>query len=662
MGKIRHRILFIYLFLCVLIFCLLGVGIYLMSVKVFVKSFIGHHYSIATHIASSLDGKIHSTFKSENDIENPDYQHYFKYLTDVIKSEENITYLYTLNYDYDTKKLIYALDPYPITQDTIWFESKYFGLEIFLKKGKMIVKYDSLQHSKDFTIDYFGKQFNIKIANHKYGSDLYINNKKLLSADTQNSVTWNTPSGIIEPEQEVSCKITIKKEEIDLYYYFSKKGELSTVPGVEFQEDAETIRIIIDCIENGKNYIMTEPKKIAYGSFLMIISPIRADSGKNVGVLVLDISLHTVTKYKGSLYIMFFSVFFIVLLISFIISFIFARYITKPIEDLSKAVNDIENGNFKTKVNVKRNDEIGNLGKSFNTMTSYIDNLNSANSKFVPKEILTFLNRQNIIDLKLGDNAFKKMTIMFTDIRNFTSMSEKMNPQENFKFINSYLTRMGPIVRNNSGFIDKYIGDCIMALFPDIAINAVKTAVKMKEILKEYNIHRETVDYPEIKIGIGIHTGNLMIGIIGENERYEGTVISDAVNLASRLEGLTKIYDCAIIASEPVIKNLPPDSGFNYRIIDLVRVKGKNVPVNIYEIFDEDDPYIMDLKIATKDKLTEGINIFRNSDFDGALNIFNDLIRIFPSDTIINIYRDRCYHLLKTGVGAEWDGTYGYSE
>ncbi|MGC8764571.1 MAG: adenylate/guanylate cyclase domain-containing protein [Brevinematia bacterium] len=183
------------------------------------------------------------------------------------------------------------------------------------------------------------------------------------------------------------------------------------------------------------------------------------------------------------------------------------------------------------------------------------------------------------------------MTILFSDIRSFTSLSESMTPEENFKFINSYLKRVGPEIRNNNGFIDKYIGDAIMALFPqkvDDALNAA-ISISMRYKLIEYNQHRKNSNYRPIDIGIGIHDRKLMLGTVGEEKRMEGTVISDAVNLASRLEGLTKLYGVGIIISNYSLERVENKEKYLYRFLDKVCVKGKSTPVEIYEIYNADD-------------------------------------------------------------------------
>ncbi|MFZ5628013.1 MAG: adenylate/guanylate cyclase domain-containing protein [Spirochaetota bacterium] len=168
----------------------------------------------------------------------------------------------------------------------------------------------------------------------------------------------------------------------------------------------------------------------------------------------------------------------------------------------------------------------------------------------------------------------------------FLALLGKRSVEETFHLINSYLSRMGPVIRQQGGFIDKYIGDGIMALFPGNPRQALDAAVHMQKELRVYNRHRARSGYEPLKIGIGIHHGQAVLGTIGENRRIEVTVISDAVNLASRLEGLCKRYSAATIVSEEALRLARPGKRFNTRYLDRVRVKGKQQPVGIFEVLD----------------------------------------------------------------------------
>ncbi|BDQ11409.1 ATP-binding protein [Sediminibacterium sp. TEGAF015] len=258
--------------------------------------------------------------------------------------------------------------------------------------------------------------------------------------------------------------------------------------------------------------------------------------------------------------------------------------------------------------------------------------INKAYSRFVPNEFLNLLNRDSIIDIKLGDQQQYEMTVLFSDIRDFTSLSEKMSPKENFDFLNGYLEQIGPIIRSHNGFIDKYIGDAIMALFPSGPDDAIKAAISICQYLEAYNKNRIIDAKPPINIGFGIHTGSMILGTIGELERMESTVISDAVNLGSRLEGLTKIYGVSILASEYSIQKLKHAESFHYRIIDRVRVKGKEQVVSIAEIFDGDSQETLELKQKSKLFFEKGVSAYELNDYKQATYLFEQVCQIYPED------------------------------
>jgi two-component system sensor histidine kinase ChiS len=285
-----------------------------------------------------------------------------------------------------------------------------------------------------------------------------------------------------------------------------------------------------------------------------------------------------------------------------------------------------------------------------------LHHLNTAYSRFVPHAFLKFLNKESIVDIQLGDHIEKEMTILFSDIRNFTSLSEKMTPKENFDFINAYLSRMAPIIAQHQGFIDKYIGDAIMALFPTSADEAVSTSIAMLKKLAAYNKKRQKSGLEPIAIGIGLNTGLLMLGTIGDENRMDGTVISDAVNLASRIEGLTKMYGAALLISEETYAHLNDVSQYAIRTIDRVTVKGKSEPVTVYEVFDGDAPSLLELKMQTRDDFESGLIHYREKEFVEAITCFEQVLQININDQAAKIYINRCKHWKKVGIPSNWMG------
>ncbi len=283
-------------------------------------------------------------------------------------------------------------------------------------------------------------------------------------------------------------------------------------------------------------------------------------------------------------------------------------------------------------------------------------NINLAYSRFVPLEFIHLLNKKNVVDVSLGDQIEKEMTTLFSDVRGFTSLSETMTPQENFDFINAYLGQMEPVIHQHKGIIDKYIGDAIMALFPTCADDAVRGAIAMLEALKKHNKLLKRAGFQTIKIGIGLHTGLLMLGTVGGQKRMDGTVISDAVNLASRIEGMTKIYGATLLISEATYTRLQEPSQYAIRTIDRVIVKGKSKAVTVYEVFDGDAPSIREMKMKTRDDFKQGLTYYRQKQFVQATNCFKQILQCYADDKAAQIYLKRCEHFQKDGIPDNWDG------
>ena len=288
--------------------------------------------------------------------------------------------------------------------------------------------------------------------------------------------------------------------------------------------------------------------------------------------------------------------------------------------------------------------------------------INAAYGRFVPHELLRFLEKESIVEVKLGDQVRSEMTVLFSDIRSFTTLSESMTPQENFNFLNAYLGRVSPLIRQYNGFIDKYIGDAVMALFPYQAEDALRAAIAMRQELTKYNSYRQQHGRMPIDIGTGIHTGYLMMGTIGESKRMEGTVISDAVNLASRLEGLTKLYGAPIIISQPSLFKLSQPTQYHFRFLDRVQVKGKQEPVSVFEIFDGDPEDVVELKLATNTDFEKGLLFYHSQEFVAAKSHFEQVLARNPSDKAAQLYLKRTAYFIEYGAPPDWEGIEAITE
>jgi class 3 adenylate cyclase len=244
---------------------------------------------------------------------------------------------------------------------------------------------------------------------------------------------------------------------------------------------------------------------------------------------------------------------------------------------------------------------------------------------------------------------------MFTDIRSYTTISELLSPEENFKFINEYLSYTAPCIEVHGGFIVSFTGDGIMALFTD-PDQALKATIAMQQEVRRYNKTREKSNQENIKVGIGLHTGKIMLGVIGDMDRHDTGVISNEVNTTSRIEGLTKMFDASILVSESTLSKIENLSEYNYRYLGSVQVKGRTLAVKVYECFSGDRDSIIDLKNKTLEDFNEGLKSYFDRDFIIAAGHLKKVLNVNPGDVTAERYFRHAAELMVKGVGTDWSG------
>ncbi|MCB9036548.1 MAG: response regulator [Lewinellaceae bacterium] len=292
--------------------------------------------------------------------------------------------------------------------------------------------------------------------------------------------------------------------------------------------------------------------------------------------------------------------------------------------------------------------------------------INAATGKFVPNEFLRAIGRERITEVALGDHKEREVTILFCDIRDYTTLAETMTPEENYLFVNACNRRMGPVIRKHHGFINQYLGDAIMAVFPESPEDAIKAAIEIQEAMRQYNIQRRAQNHQLIKMGIGLHTGPLVMGIIGDDQRMDAATIADTVNVASRVEGLTKYYGANILVSEASvnweIENGEPaaesfsNPRFPLRFLGQVQVKGKKEAIGVYECFGGDDPAILAKKEETLEQFQLGLKYFFDKKFEQAAGIFEKILELNHEDATVRLFLKKTAVYFTQGVPEGWTG------
>ncbi|WP_144393773.1 adenylate/guanylate cyclase domain-containing protein [Pleionea sediminis] len=348
------------------------------------------------------------------------------------------------------------------------------------------------------------------------------------------------------------------------------------------------------------------------------------------------------------------TLFWITLILSIALVIALARKVTKPVKELTKSAKNIESGNYTARININLKDEIGELADSFNKMAKGLEEKEKVRNllgKVVSSEIAEELLSK---DIELGGEE-KEATILFSDIRQFTTLCEGYSAKEILNVLNIYLTSMSEAIENNKGVIDKYIGDAIMALFGIPLSNntdanqSVSAAMSMIENLKKLT-EKSQLGQLNFQMGIGINTGLVVAGNMGSPNRLNYTVIGDAVNLASRLEGLTKYYGVNIIVSESTRNRA---TNWEFLELDKVIVKGKAEPIIIFQ------------PIATKGQLSEQQTLqlelnrkilfhYRNREWDKAKEVIEQ-IKLYDDSKFGQIYQKRVDSFLNTPPPNNWD-------
>ncbi|HEY2406670.1 MAG TPA: AAA family ATPase [Polyangiaceae bacterium] len=255
-----------------------------------------------------------------------------------------------------------------------------------------------------------------------------------------------------------------------------------------------------------------------------------------------------------------------------------------------------------------------------------------AQARFVPAEFLRSLNKDSIVDVQLGDNIRKEMSVLFSDVRGFTRLVEGMSPQDHIGFINGYLGHMESAIVDAGGFVDSYLGDGIMALFEGDPDFAVRAAVAMSVELGRFNRGWQASGHEPIAMGVGLSTGALTLGTIGGASRIKCGVIGDTVNLASRIESLTKLFDCFALISQDTRDRLREPERFDLRRVDRVRVSGKTQPITLFEVLDAEPPARRDAKRRSHAAFQAALDAYFAGHFADAAAAFDACSTTCPDD------------------------------
>jgi class 3 adenylate cyclase len=425
--------------------------------------------------------------------------------------------------------------------------------------------------------------------------------------------------------------------------FMGKHFEYYTLASTEEPSLLQRVEALDETSEEYRQFMSGKPIAFLYtlstGIWYSAQAPIYNDTGQITGMFEIGIDMiaqQISDRQQQKQVVIFVLITCLVILVALIIVL---SIVVKQLASVSDVLADIASGNHKARVHYKARDELGKVSSGLNFMAQELQNqfdrihrINESTIRFVPIQFMEHLGVSEITSMKLGDSGQLNLTVLFFDIRSFSINSEMMNSKENFIFINKVLGVAGPIFRENNGFVDKYLGDAAMVLF-DNAIDALRSGVKLYQTLVLDERTRIKIGVDGINIGVGVHSGSVMMGIIGENERLSTTVISKNVNMASRMESLTKQTKSGMLVTRDTMNQIAGyEEEFNYRFIGMIQAAGVNEVVGVFDVLDALPVNTRKRRMATKLVFESGVRKFHTKEYKTAYARFEQVVKADPTD------------------------------
>jgi|GEM_PF-3193509 len=382
------------------------------------------------------------------------------------------------------------------------------------------------------------------------------------------------------------------------------------------------------------------------GQYMDYVTPVYNDRNEIIGAFEAGVYKYGIDNMMKSLQKWFL---LIILGSTVILAFLIMAtngVVLQSLSTLRKGVNEIARGNLEVAVEVNTQDEVGDLCEGFNTMADYIRDsvkksrqTSEAYFRFVPERMLQMLGKRSIADIKTGDTVKRDMSVMSLNIGSFYLISQSMTAEQNYAYINSLLERFGPVIRENGGIVEKYLGAAISSIFPDRAEDAVQSAVRIISIMEDLNAEATVISKEQrLDINIGLYKGNIMLGIIGEEKRMECSMILDDGNIPQQMTRLARKLGVSMLASESIMQSLENSSAYLHRYMGNIKFEGTTQPIKVYDIFQGNSQRIRIARADTKEIFEEGISLYEQGQFLEARTCFIEVLKRDRGDTAAKTY------------------------
>ena len=648
--QFRNYVISWFLVIVGVIVALGGYALYFQVEKFLIESYKNEKQVLLKSLSAMIEGGEFSKINKRNLSARALAGRFSTKFKSIIASDANEHRLFSLIYDQKLERYKYATDSLTVKQDTILVSTSFFDIPVVKDSSNGIAISHYGMSTPELEIQREEKKFIAKILTQDGNQILTVNNKKVLQF-TNGGQLLGTIKNIRLDHNNLNAqtlKLNLDNGPVEFIFRYVPTSYPLHTAGNFFNSDEVITTHLQKVIQGGENDGVFEYQAEQL-SDVFVYSVIRGPKNKKVGILVLQISPQTLAEIKKSLKEAVFLGLSILAIMLMLAAIFFARKITNPMEQLTVAISRLIQNDFNFKLSARNFGSFGYLANQFNLMLVRLQKsrnemirLNKSYSRFVPHQLLKQLSAGGVSEISLGDSCERQMTVLFCDIRGFTTLSETMSPQANFRFINRYLNQIAPVINKHGGIIDKYLGDGIMALFPKGADAAVQAAIEMIDSLGEYNKRLLQKKLPIIEVGLGLHSGRTMLGTVGTTQRMDATVISDTVNAAARIESMTKAFNTRILISEETKKRLNNLSQYRIRYIASCHIQGKHKPVTLYEIFDNDNLTVQREKMHNQSMMIQAWKKYKDGDPAMAIQMYQKLIETSPHDKSLFALIERC--------------------
>ncbi len=393
-------------------------------------------------------------------------------------------------------------------------------------------------------------------------------------------------------------------------------------------------------------FFLVTPMTLLYSVGIFLLAQVQSgDDAMSVAVA----SVMNLSRTDNIVLILWVVLFTLSYLIVFFLSITFICRPLSKVELYSRRLSDgsVPTENFKLG-GVKQFKDIehslNKINYNYRESENMVRKTNLEAQKFIPKQFFRFLGKTSITELELGNNVQKKATTLFCDMKSSTIISGTLSLEENFNFINSYLNVVSPLVRRYDGFVDKYMGDGLLAVFARPQ-NAMECAIAILRAIEIKNKGQKKL--PNIDARISINTGEVVFGIVGEQERKSPTIISDVVNLASKMQEVNTLIGTKIVFSKTTLSEFPDSYEVSYRYVGVLNIEGQ-VSTPLFECISYYNKNMKERLSRLKNKFENGVRAYCSGEYKKAKEIFEEVLKYVPSDTPSYVYYNKACEKLDT--------------